>query len=136
MKNTVSAGGVVLNSRGQVLVIKQDYSTWSLPKGHTEQGESRMKAARREIYEESGIRTLEVVKKLGVYKRHKIGKGGKDDKSELKTIHIYLFETLEMKLSPVDENNPEARWVNKEVVTDLLTHEKDKEFYLSIIQLF
>jgi 8-oxo-dGTP pyrophosphatase MutT (NUDIX family) len=33
-------------------------------------------AARREIYEESGIRDLELVRELGTYERYKIGVDG------------------------------------------------------------
>ena len=67
------------------------------------------------------------------YERYRIGLDGGEDKSELKTIHMYLFETEEMELSPIDPANPEARWVNKEDVAELLTHKKDKEFFLNII---
>ena len=50
-----SAGGVVLNGAGQVLVVNQKGTSWSLPKGHVEEGEDALSAARREIFEEAGI---------------------------------------------------------------------------------
>ena len=46
---------------------------------------------------------------------------------------MFLFTTQELDLNPVDSNNQEARWLNKEHVAPLLTHEKDKEFFLNII---
>ena len=46
---------------------------------------------------------------------------------------MFLFKTDEDKLQPIDEENPEARWVEKEEVINLLTHPKDKDFFLSII---
>lgn len=55
-RETRSAGGVVLNRQGLVLVVNQDGRTWSLPKGHVDAGEEPLEAARREAYEESGIR--------------------------------------------------------------------------------
>jgi ADP-ribose pyrophosphatase YjhB (NUDIX family) len=129
MKKTHSAGGVVTNSEGEVLVVSQHGTSWSLPKGHIDRGESALVAAMREIYEESGIRDLELIRELGTYERHRIGVDGGDDRSELKVITMFLFRTSEKSLRPVDPDNPEARWVERSKVAPLLTHEKDKEFF-------
>jgi ADP-ribose pyrophosphatase YjhB (NUDIX family) len=128
-KRTHSAGGVVTNSEGKVLVVSQHGTSWSLPKGHIDPGEDALAAAKREIYEESGIRDLELIRELGTYERHKIGVDGGEDGSELKVITMFLFRTSENSLKPVDPDNPEARWVEKSKVAPLLTHEKDKEFF-------
>ena len=133
MKLTLSAGGVVLNKHGQIAIVSQNGNSWSLPKGHVEEGEDYLTAAKREIYEETGIKELTLVKKLGNYERHRIGKDTNgDDISELKTLHFFLFKTNTETLKPVDTENPEARWVEKDKVADLLTHPKDKEFFLKI----
>jgi ADP-ribose pyrophosphatase YjhB (NUDIX family) len=129
MRKTRSAGGVVTNDEGQVLVVSQRGTSWSLPKGHIDLGENALAAAKREIYEESGISDLELVRELGSYERHKIGVDGGDDRSEVKVITMFLFRTSEKSLKPVDPDNPEARWVEKSKVALLLTHEKDKEFF-------
>ena len=134
MKITESAGGVVLNSKGQVLVVNQNGNSWSLPKGHLDAGEDELAAARREIYEEAGIQELELVQKLGCYQRSRIGLKGENDPSEIKRITVFLFRTKQMDLKPVDPQNPEARWVNRDKVAELLTHPKDKEFYSGILK--
>jgi 8-oxo-dGTP pyrophosphatase MutT (NUDIX family) len=135
MIHTKSAGGVVLNRRGQVLVVSQHGTSWSLPKGHVEEGEDELAAARREIYEESGVRSLTFVRELGSYRRFRIGKDGEEDRSELKTIFMFLFETPEVGLSPVDVENPEAKWADRKDVAVLLTHPKDREFFVSALPL-
>ena len=132
---THSAGGVVTNGDGQVLVVSQHGTSWSLPKGHIDPGEDALVAAKREIYEESGVRDLEFVRQLGTYERHKIGVDGGDDPSELKVITMFLFRTSETLLRPVDPDNPEAKWVEKAKVAGLLTHQKDKEFFRGIEQV-
>ena len=132
-KNTESAGGVVLNDRGLVLVVSQHGTSWSLPKGHIDPGEDSLAAARREIYEESGVRDVELIKELGSYGRYRIGKDSGEDKSEYKTIHMFLFKTKEKDLRPIDPHNPEAVWVDRYSVAGMLTHPKDKEFFQSII---
>ncbi|HEV7424531.1 MAG TPA: NUDIX domain-containing protein [Candidatus Paceibacterota bacterium] len=133
VKETKSAGGVVLNNKEEVLVVSQQYGkSWCLPKGHIEEGEDVLEAAKREIYEESGVKQLKYIRDLGSYRRYKIAKDGKEDKSDLKKLTFFLFKTKETLLKPTDPANPEARWVTKEKVADLLTHPKDKEFFLSI----
>ncbi len=133
MKKTLSAGGIVLNKDNLVLVVSQNGNSWSLPKGHIDEGENELQAAIREIYEESGINELELIKELGSYERYRIGLDGSDDKSELKTMFMFLFRTNQEALKPIDPANPEAVWVKKEKVPELLTHKKDKEFFLSVV---
>jgi ADP-ribose pyrophosphatase YjhB (NUDIX family) len=132
MMKTHSAGGVVTNSEGKVLVVSQHGTSWSLPKGHIDPGEEALGAARREIYEESGIRDLELIRELGTYERHRIGVNGGEDSSEWKVITMFLFRTSEKLLKPVDPENPEAKWVERSKVARLLTHEKDKEFFQGV----
>lgn len=131
-----TAGGVVLNARGEVLVTCQRGDSWSLPKGGIDGEETAREAAEREIYEETGVAELTYVKDLGVYERHRIGKGGVgEDVSQLKRIHMFLYRTNTEELQPIDPENAEARWVPQADVAHLLTHKKDREFFLSVLPL-
>mgnify|MGYP001570236117 CR=1 FL=1 len=132
MVDSYSAGGVVLNSKGQVLVVNQDGDSWSLPKGHIESGENQVEAAKREIKEESGITELEFVKELGSYQRFRVI-DGVEDKNHRKNITMFLFKTNQMELKPIDPENPEARWVDKDKVIELLSFTKDKEFFGNVL---
>ena len=76
---------------------------------------------------------MDFVKELGSYQRHKIGKNGGDDTSELKTITMFLFRTNQELLKPIDPENPEARWIEKTKIAELLTHQKDKDFFSSFL---
>lgn len=55
----IGVGGVVFNSRGEVLMICRNkepaMGQWSIPGGCLEPGESLVEACRREIKEETGI---------------------------------------------------------------------------------
>ncbi|HLB66742.1 MAG TPA: NUDIX domain-containing protein [Candidatus Saccharimonadales bacterium] len=132
MKHTYSAGGIVINPEGQVLVVSQHGTSWSLPKGTLEKGEDHKTAALREIKEETGIAKVRFIKELGTYDRNKISVDGGDDSSELKTITMFLYTTSEESLNPIDPHNPEARWVKPDKVSNLLTHAKDKAFYTNV----
>ena len=134
-ETVVSAGGVVVHAHtGKILLVNRQgmETTWSLPKGHVDEGEDVLAAAEREIYEESGVKELIFVKKLGEYERYRMSRDGGDDLNEYKKIILFLFHTTQDNLLPVDPHNPEARWVDKEKVVEMLTHQKDKEFFLQI----
>jgi len=131
-KVTVTAGGVVINRQGRVLIVNQRGNSWSLPKGHVDPGEEPLAAAIREIAEESGISSLDLISTLGAYGRYKIGLDIKDDKSEWKVLLFFLFKTSQNDLSPRDPHNPQARWVDPDEAEDLLTHPRDKAFFKSI----
>jgi bis(5'-nucleosidyl)-tetraphosphatase len=129
VKKTKSAGGVIVNEYDEVILVNQKGTSWSLPKGHLEKGETEIEAAHREIYEESGARDLKLIKLLGSYERYSM-----NNKSELKEITFFLFDATKQDLHPIDPENPEAIWIHKDKVAEKLTHPKDKEFFLSILK--
>lgn len=131
--HTRAAGGVVINTQGDVLIVNQGGVHWSLPKGHVEAGETVLVAAQREIGEESGVDTLEFVKELGTYERYRMNWDGSNNSEELKEITLFLFRTSQTELAPRDKDNPSAKWVPLRDVASILTHPKDKEFFLSIM---
>jgi hypothetical protein len=49
-------------------------------------------------------------------------------------MYFFHFSTDQQELHPQDADNPEARWLPKDKVADLLTHPKNKEFFLSIAE--
>jgi ADP-ribose pyrophosphatase YjhB (NUDIX family) len=129
VKKPIIAGGVVINELDEVIVVSQKGNSWSLPKGHIENNETELEAAIREIYEESGVKDLKFIKPLGSYERYSL-----DDQSELKMRIFFLFKASKQELHPIDPENPEAIWIHKDKVSEILTHPKDKEFFLKILK--
>ncbi len=63
-----SAGGVVLRTiegEPHVLLIRDPYRKWGLPKGHLEAGEAPADAAVREVEEETGLSGIVLGPELG-----------------------------------------------------------------------
>jgi 8-oxo-dGTP pyrophosphatase MutT (NUDIX family) len=135
MKYYECAGGIVFNMSNQVIMIKQVGGSWSLPKGHIDKGESPEITAIREIYEESGITDLTLVKYIGSYTRTAIRTDGTFDEKKIKKIHVFLFRTMSNELRPQLSDSLEAKWTDKEEVYDLLTHPADKEYFKSILKV-
>ncbi|MEJ2890631.1 NUDIX domain-containing protein [Actinomycetospora aeridis] len=125
MLRSAAAGGVVVDPRGRVAVVRQPARTWSLPKGHVEAGEDVLAAARREIDEECGLTELDLVDELGSFTRL----GFRHGLPERKTITLFLFRSPEAELRPRDPDNPEARWIAPEAVADTLSNPADGRFF-------
>jgi 8-oxo-dGTP pyrophosphatase MutT (NUDIX family) len=130
MEHTYSAGAVMVGPDNKIAVVSQHGTSWSLTKGTLEKGEDDMTTLKRELKEEAGIMNFQIKKRLGTYERYLIGKDGGEDTSHLKTITFYLCTTDQSELKPEDPENPEALWVEINKVAGLLTHPKDKKFYL------
>ncbi len=126
------AGGIICNKRGQIVIISTGRG-WALPKGHIEEGEDPLTTAKREIYEETGICELIYLKVLGSYERVGRSFSGEEWLFELKTIHMFLFMTSQEKLQPIDPILAGARWIDHCDVLGVLSYDKDKEFFTSIL---
>ena len=129
------AGGVVWNKALGVVVVNQNHNSWSLPKGHVEEGENALEAAIREIGEESGIpsNALSLVKEIAHYSRNRT-KLRDGDTEEFREITLFLFTTNWEKLAPKDPENPEALWIPPPVVPDILTNTVDKTEFARMIE--
>lgn len=104
----VAAGGVVFNPQGEVLLIYRRGS-WDLPKGKLDPGEKNREAAVREVQEETGIKQIQLDKKVGKTYHTFLKKGVR----VLKPTHWYLMFTEDMELTPQEEEDIlEAKWVN------------------------
>jgi len=104
-----SAGGVVARiDDGQVyvaLVGEVGLSDRVLPKGGVESGESLEAAARREIEEEAGLSSLELIGDLGIRERLSY------DRVWWITAHYFLFATEQVEGIPTDvDHHYELAW--------------------------
>lgn len=107
----VAAGGMVFNSKMEVLFIKRN-NRWDLPKGRVEKREAIEDAAIREVMEETGVKKLElgefITKTYHVFKRN--------GKWKLKVTHWYTMHSdYKGELEPQEEEGIEkVRWKNFE----------------------
>jgi 8-oxo-dGTP pyrophosphatase MutT (NUDIX family) len=107
-KLEISSGGVVFRrteSGPRILLIKDSYGRWALPKGKIEKGETPKMAAVREIQEETGLSDLKIMDQLGqvkyFYRLH--------HQPIFKIVYHFLIESEQGKLKPNHEIQ-DARW--------------------------
>jgi 8-oxo-dGTP pyrophosphatase MutT (NUDIX family) len=106
-----SAGGVVVDEHGAVALIRQG-ERWTFPKGRLDPGEAINQAARREVYEEAGLRAR-ITTYLGVLpgERHET--------------HYFLMR-LEQDLGIHDDEADEVRFFKPSKAKQKLSSRRDR----------
>jgi 8-oxo-dGTP pyrophosphatase MutT (NUDIX family) len=104
-----TAGGMIFrptsdNTDIEVLLIQDSKNRWTIPKGHIELGETPKQTAIREIGEEVGLKSIDILSWLGKvdfqYRR--------ENRLVLMNMHIYLVQLTK----PNEKIKPEE-WIKK-----------------------
>jgi ADP-ribose pyrophosphatase YjhB (NUDIX family) len=122
-----SAGGVVvreLEGVPHMLIIRDPYEKWGLPKGHSEKGESLQEAALREVSEETGLSDLELGPELVTI----------DWRFRTRGTLIHKFATFYLMFSRLGDPVPEraegiteAKWVRLDKAHEDVSYENATE---------
>lgn len=133
-KLTMCAGGIVLGDKGTIALVRNRKDTkWFFPKGHVDEGEDLEEAARREIYEETGLTDLEYIDTLPPYSRPGIDANGTYT-NEMKEIHMFLFAApMHAELTPSLEI-VDAAWISLSRLALELEDMKDSAWFSSVFE--
>lgn len=113
-----AAGGVVVNPRGEWLMIRRN-GRWDLPKGHVEPGESFDRCAEREIEEETGVKARVLRPLCDTYHAYFFPP---TERWELKRTHWYLLRATELQslVPQTEEGIVEVAWCNPTQIDEQL----------------
>ncbi len=122
-----SAGGVVvrdIEGTPHVLVIRDPYKNWGLPKGHLEDGESTGEAALREVAEETGLEDLALGEELATIEWYFRAQG----RLVHKFCAFYLMSSLAGEPVPeTAEGITECAWVPMADVEERITYDNARD---------
>ncbi|MDD3474629.1 MAG: NUDIX domain-containing protein [Candidatus Dojkabacteria bacterium] len=130
---SIRAGGIIINSENQIAIAHEHI--WGFPRGGIEEGESFLKAAKREILEEVGLKEdqLKFEKELESYDTYPWGITKDTPGAYPMEIHLFLFTTeYTGELKPTDRQVKETKWVDIDKVPDILTDPVSREFFIKI----
>lgn len=103
-----------------MLLIRDPYRNWGLPKGHLESRESSDDAALREVQEETGLSDLQLGPDLGTIDWH-FRAGGR---LIHKFCHFYLMASASGEPVPeMEEGITECRWLPVDEAIATVTYE-------------
>lgn len=115
----VAVGGIVEDSKGNILLVKTKNGGWVFPGGQVEVGENLTNALIREIKEESGIE-VKVSHLIGIYSNtgiHKWYDGITDVPT--KVMLDFVCQPIGGELAISDETT-DSRWIAKDEVLNLI----------------
>ena len=121
------------NSKMSVLLIKDPYGKWTWPKGKIDKGESSFGAAKREVEEETGLKNIQMVTRVGqtnyFYKRA--------GKLIYKTVYLYLFKFVGKEALSIQKTEIEdGRWFSKEEALSKVDYKGAKGLLRKAIRAF
>ncbi len=119
------SGGIVWNKLKGIVVVNQNNNSWSLPKGHVEEGEDNLAAAIREIKEELD---LDLDENQIVY----IGENKHD--YGFKKIHILLYQyNLDQPVFKLADHDQSA-WIDQTNYKKFDISDADQPFLVGLFK--
>jgi len=134
VKRIKSAGAIIFRKEKRIIKYllicygRKEKFWWDFPRGEIKKGESEEEAARREIFEETGIRDLEFLPNFHESYKYFFHSHKPEDKKRLifkeNIIYLAAIETKEVKLS---FEHHDFAWLPFEKALERLTFKNSKE---------
>ncbi|MDB9784486.1 RNA pyrophosphohydrolase [Pelagibacteraceae bacterium] len=139
-------GIVVLNSRNEVFVAKRKdnpVNKWQMPQGGVEPGEELLSAMRRELYEETSIKSFKIIRELEYWLEYELPKNlvgiiwkGKYRGQKQKWF-IVRFEGSDEEIN-LETENPEFiewKWIDIKELPNVIVNFKKHIYEKILIEL-
>ena len=140
----IGVGIVVLNVKNKVFVAKRKdnpIDKWQMPQGGVDNGEDFLKAMKRELFEETGIKNIKIIKKIEKMYEYElpenlvgiIWKGKYRGQQQKWFITKFLGNDDEINLNTGNPEFIEWKWIDVEKLPDVIVDFK-KKLYIDILK--
>ena len=140
----IGVGIVVLNVKNKVFVAKRKdnpIDKWQMPQGGVDKGEDFLKAMKRELFEETGIKNIKIIKKIEKMYEYElpenlvgiIWKGKYRGQQQKWFITKFLGNDDEINLNTSNPEFIEWKWIDVEKLPDVIVDFK-KKLYIDILK--
>ncbi len=138
MRNGV--GVIILNKENKVFVGKRKdnpKNNWQMPQGGVDNGEDYISAMRRELYEETSIKSIKILKEIDGFFEYElpknlvgiIWKGKFRGQKQKWFITKFTGDEKEIKIDTEHPEFIEWKWILPESLPDLIVSFKKKMYY-------
>ncbi len=136
-------GAIILNNENKVFVGKRKdnpFNNWQMPQGGVDHGESYLAAMKREIFEETSIKNLEVLKEIDGFFEYElpknlvgiIWKGKYRGQKQKWFISRFIGSENEINLKTSNPEFIEWKWIFPNELPEVIVDFK-KDLYLKLL---
>ena len=136
-------GVIILNNQNKIFVGKRKdnpVDKWQMPQGGIDQGEDHLTAMKRELYEETSIKSIEVIKELEGYYEYMlpenlvgvIWKGKFKGQRQKWFVTKFVGNEKEINLNTKNPEFIEWKWIVADELPNVIVNFK-KEMYQKIL---
>ena len=136
-------GVIILNNQNKIFVGKRKdnpVDKWQMPQGGIDQGEDHLTAMKRELYEETSIKSIEVIKELEGYYEYMlpdnlvgvIWKGKFKGQRQKWFVTKFVGNEKEINLNTKNPEFIEWKWIIADELPNVIVNFK-KEMYQKIL---
>ena len=140
----IGVGIIVLNNQNRVLVGKRKDNPgnkWQMPQGGVENGEDFVTAMKRELMEETSIKSFEILKEIDetyeyLLPENLVGviwKGKFRGQKQKWFIVRFLGQESEINLNTKNQEFIQWKWIDPKTLPEVIVYFK-KDLYLSLVQ--
>ena len=127
----IGVGIILLNENNHIFVgkrIDNPYKYWQMPQGGVEKNENYLEAAKRELLEETGIKSIELVKELEGWFKYKlpknllgkVWKGKYSGQKQKWFVMKFLGKINEINIKTKNPEFLDWKWIDLDQITEVV----------------